>query len=62
VNTHFLTVDVDMRIAIRMVRGIAQAALTPPFSDLLTPDALAQSNVPGPDATDDQVRDWVLAT
>ncbi|KAJ7215341.1 alcohol oxidase [Mycena pura] len=62
VNTHFLTVDVDMQIAIRMARGLAQAALTPPFSDLLTPDALAQSNVPGPDATDDQVRDWVLAT
>ncbi|KAF7366204.1 Alcohol oxidase [Mycena venus] len=62
VNTHFLTVDADMQIAIRMARGVAQAALTPPFSDLLTPDALAQSNVPGPDATDDQVRDWVLAT
>ncbi|KAF7366011.1 Alcohol oxidase [Mycena venus] len=62
VDTHFLTVDVDMQIAMRMARGIAQAALTPPFSDLLTPDALAQSNVPAPNATDDQVRDWVLAT
>ncbi|KAF8178789.1 hypothetical protein K438DRAFT_1920452 [Mycena galopus ATCC 62051] len=45
-----------------MARGIAQAALTSPFSDLISSNALAESNVPGPDATDDEVRDWVLAT
>ncbi|KAJ7213915.1 alcohol oxidase [Mycena pura] len=61
-NTHYLTVDVDIQIAIRMARGIAQAALTPPFSNLITPNALAESGVPGPDASDEQVRDWVLAT
>ncbi|KAF8173405.1 hypothetical protein K438DRAFT_1908996 [Mycena galopus ATCC 62051] len=33
-----------------------------PFSDLISSNALAESNVPGPDATDDEVRDWVLAT
>ncbi|KAJ7935979.1 alcohol oxidase [Mycena leptocephala] len=62
VNAHFLTVDLDVQIAMRMARGIAQAALTPPFSDLISSTALAESGVPGPDATDEQVRDWVLAT
>ncbi|KAJ7698030.1 alcohol oxidase [Mycena rosella] len=62
VNTHFLTVDIDVQIALRMARGIAQAALTPPFSDLIAIDALAESGVPGPDATDEEVKDWVLAT
>ncbi|KAJ6549594.1 alcohol oxidase [Mycena vulgaris] len=62
VNTHFLTVDVDVQIAMRMARGIAQAAATPPFSDLISSTALADSGVPGPDATDEQVRQWVLAT
>ena len=61
-NPHYLTVDVDIQIAIRMARGVAQAALTPPFSKLITPNALAESGVPGPDASDEQVRDWVLAT
>ncbi|KAJ7626163.1 alcohol oxidase [Roridomyces roridus] len=62
VDTRFLTVDIDVQIAMRMARGIAQAATTPPFSDLLTSDALAQSGVPPVDATDDEVRSWVLAT
>ncbi|KAJ7122340.1 alcohol oxidase [Mycena epipterygia] len=61
-NVHFLTVDVDIQIGMRMARGIAQAAVTPPFSDLISSTALAESGVPGPDATDEEVRDWVLAT
>ncbi|KAJ7575102.1 alcohol oxidase [Mycena floridula] len=61
-NAQYLTVDSDMQIAIRMGRGTTQAALTPPFSDLITSTALADAGVPGPDATDDEVRDWILAT
>jgi hypothetical protein len=61
-NTHFLTVDVDIQIAIRMARGIAQAATTPPFSDLISKTALADSGLPAPDAADEEVRNWVLAT
>jgi hypothetical protein len=61
-NAHFLTVELDIQIAMRMARGIMQAALTPPFSELISSTALAESGVPGPDATDAQVRDWVLAT
>ncbi|KAJ7611557.1 alcohol oxidase [Mycena polygramma] len=61
-DPHWLTVDLDMQIAVRMARGVAQAALTPPFSDLISSTALAESGVPKPDATDAQVRDWVLAT
>ncbi|KAF7340579.1 Alcohol oxidase [Mycena sanguinolenta] len=61
-NLHFLTVDVDIEIGVRMARGVAQAALTPPFSNLISADALAEANVPGPDATDEEVRNWVFAT
>ncbi|KAJ7623032.1 alcohol oxidase [Mycena polygramma] len=61
-NPHWLTVELDMQIAVRMARGVAQAAVTPPFSDLISTTALAESGVPAPDATDAQVRDWVLAT
>ncbi|KAJ6452429.1 alcohol oxidase [Mycena sanguinolenta] len=61
-NVHFLTVDVDIEIGMRMARGIADAALTPPFSNLISANALGEANVPGPDATDEEVRNWVLAT
>ncbi|KAJ7459783.1 alcohol oxidase [Mycena latifolia] len=61
-NPQYLTVDVDIQIAIRMARGIAQAAVTPPFSDLITSTALADTGVPPPDATDEEVKAWVLAT
>ncbi|KAJ7336449.1 alcohol oxidase [Mycena albidolilacea] len=61
-NPHFLTADVDIQIAIRMARGIAQAATTPPFSDLISKTALADSGLPAPDAADEEIRNWVLAT
>ncbi|KAJ6448329.1 alcohol oxidase [Mycena sanguinolenta] len=61
-NVHFLTVDVDIEIGMRMARGIAEAALTPPFSNLISANALGEANVPRPDATDEEVRNWVLAT
>ncbi|KAJ7189286.1 alcohol oxidase [Mycena filopes] len=61
-NPQYLTIEADIQIAIRMARGIAQVALTPPFSDLITPTALAGAGVPPPDAPDAQVQEWVLAT
>ncbi|KAJ7027330.1 alcohol oxidase [Mycena alexandri] len=61
-NPQYLSIEADIQVAIRMARGIAQAALTPPFSDLITPTALTDSGVPPPNATDAQVREWVLAT
>jgi choline dehydrogenase len=62
VNTQYLTVEIDIQIAMRMARGIAQAAVTPPFSDLIASDALAASGVPALSATDAEVRQWVLET
>ncbi|KAJ6558142.1 alcohol oxidase [Mycena capillaripes] len=62
VNAQYLTVDIDVQIATRMARGIAQAILTPPFSDLIASTALADAGVPEPDVTDQQVKEWVLST
>ncbi|KAK7039882.1 alcohol oxidase [Favolaschia claudopus] len=61
-NAHFLTVDADLQIAVRMARGIAQAAVTPPFSELIARDALERAGVPGVGASDEEVKTWVLAT
>ncbi|KAJ6505769.1 alcohol oxidase [Mycena vitilis] len=60
-DPRFLTVALDMQIAVRMARAVAQAALTPPFSALISRTALAESGVPAPDAPDEEVRAWVLA-
>jgi choline dehydrogenase len=61
-DAQYLTTDVDMLVAMAAARRVSSIAVTPPFSDLLTEDALAQSGVPAVDATDEEVKNWVLET
>ncbi|KAJ3848623.1 alcohol oxidase [Lentinula lateritia] len=61
-DMQYLTSEVDMRAAVAAARRISLIAVTPPFSDLITEDALHQSGVPLVNATEEEVRKWVLDT
>lgn len=61
-DMQYLTSEVDIRAAVAAARRISLIAVTPPFSDLITEDALHQSGVPLVNATEEEVRKWVLDT
>lgn len=61
-DVQYLTIDADISVAIAAVRRISRIAVTPPFSDLITDTALSESNVPSLNATDEEVKDWLLST
>ncbi|KAE9395231.1 alcohol oxidase [Gymnopus androsaceus JB14] len=61
-DAQYLTVDADISVAVAAARRISSIAVTPPFSDLITETALAESGVPSLNATDEQVKEWVLST
>ncbi|KAF5381445.1 hypothetical protein D9757_009022 [Collybiopsis confluens] len=61
-DAQYLTQDVDVQIMVAAARVVSKIASSPPFSNLLSPNALADSGVPGVNATDDQVKQWVLST
>lgn len=62
INPEYLSNEVDVDIMIRASRRLGEAASTPPFSDFLTPTALAQSGLPALNATDEEWRVWMLET
>ncbi|KIK55278.1 hypothetical protein GYMLUDRAFT_879897 [Collybiopsis luxurians FD-317 M1] len=61
-DAQYLTLDVDIQVAVAAARRISRIAAMAPFSDLITATALANSGVPDVNATDEQVREWVLST
>ncbi|GAW04455.1 glucose oxidase [Lentinula edodes] len=61
-DMQYLTSEVDIRAAVAAARRISLIAVTPPFSDLITEDALHQSGVPLVNATEEELRKWVLDT
>ncbi|KAJ3718668.1 alcohol oxidase [Lentinula raphanica] len=62
VDMRYLTTEVDVLAAIAAARRISLIAATPPFSELLAEDALEKAGVPGVNATEEEVRKWVLET
>ncbi|KAJ3821935.1 alcohol oxidase [Lentinula raphanica] len=62
VDMRYLTTEVDILAAIAAARRISLIAATPPFSELLAEDALEKAGVPGVNATEEEVRKWVLET
>ncbi|KAJ4472840.1 alcohol oxidase [Lentinula edodes] len=61
-DAQYLTTEVDMVVAVAAARRVSRIAVTPPFSDLLIENALAEAGVPRVDATDEEVGQWVLST
>ncbi|GAW06442.1 alcohol oxidase [Lentinula edodes] len=61
-DAQYLTTEVDMVVAIAAARRVSSIAVTPPFSDLLIENALAEAGVPQVGATDEEVGQWVLST
>ncbi|KAJ3867330.1 alcohol oxidase [Lentinula novae-zelandiae] len=61
-DMQYLTSEVDIRAAVAAARRISLIAVTPPFSDFITEDALHRSGVPLVNATEEEVRKWVLDT
>ncbi|KAF5355598.1 hypothetical protein D9757_012811 [Collybiopsis confluens] len=61
-DAQYLTQDVDIQVMVAAARAIARIVSSPPLSNLLSPDALEKSGVPGLNATDEEVREWVLST
>jgi len=62
VDPQYLSTEVDLEVMVAAARRMSSMAVTPPFSDLLTPTALEESGVPQVGATDEEVRQWVLST
>ncbi|KAJ3769878.1 alcohol oxidase [Lentinula raphanica] len=62
VDMRYLTTEVDVLAAIAAARRISLIAATPPFSELLAEDALEKAGVPGVNATEEEVRKWILET
>ncbi|THU89701.1 alcohol oxidase [Dendrothele bispora CBS 962.96] len=60
VDAQYLTTDVDITIFTRAARRLGAVASTPPFSNLLTDTAYAQSGLPAVNASDDEWRTWTL--
>ncbi|KAF5360138.1 hypothetical protein D9758_011326 [Tetrapyrgos nigripes] len=60
VDAQYLTVDADIQIMTRAARRLGLAASTPPFSNLLTDTAYAESGLPAVNASDDAWRTWAL--
>ncbi|KAE9394613.1 hypothetical protein BT96DRAFT_942993 [Gymnopus androsaceus JB14] len=60
-DAQYLTVDANISVAVAAARRISSIAVTPPFNDLITETALAESGVPSLNATDKQVKEWVLS-
>ncbi|KAK7472313.1 hypothetical protein VKT23_000433 [Stygiomarasmius scandens] len=60
VDAQYLTADIDVQIFTRAARRLGMIASTPPFSNLLTDSAYAQSGLPAVDASDDEWRTWTL--
>ncbi|KAF9065216.1 alcohol oxidase [Rhodocollybia butyracea] len=61
-DPQYLSAEVDLDVMVAAARRMSSMAVTPPFSDLLTPTALEESGVPPVGATDEEVRQWVLST
>ncbi|KAJ3827434.1 alcohol oxidase [Lentinula raphanica] len=61
-DAQYLTTEVDMVVAVAAARKVSSIAVTPPFSDLLVENALAEAGVPQVGATDEEVSQWVLST
>ncbi|KAH7876487.1 alcohol oxidase [Lentinula edodes] len=61
-DAQYLTTEVDMIIAVAAARKVSSIAVTPPFSDLLIENALAEAGVPQVGAADEEVGQWVLST
>ncbi|KAJ3748076.1 alcohol oxidase [Lentinula detonsa] len=61
-DMQYLTSEVDMHVAVAAARRISRIAVTPPFSDLITKNALDEAGVPRVNATEEEVRKWVLDT
>ncbi|KAJ3740868.1 alcohol oxidase [Lentinula detonsa] len=61
-DAQYLTTEVDMVVAVAAARRVSSIAVTPPFSELLIENALAEAGVPQVGATDDEVSEWVLST
>ncbi|KAJ4470220.1 alcohol oxidase [Lentinula aciculospora] len=62
VDMQFLTSEVDIHAAVAAARRISLIAATPPFSELIAENALKESGVPDVNATEEEVRKWVLET
>jgi len=60
VDAQYLTADIDVQIFTRAARRLGMVASRPPFSNLLTDSAYAQSGLPAVDASDDEWRTWTL--
>ncbi|KAF5362832.1 hypothetical protein D9757_013841 [Collybiopsis confluens] len=61
-DPQYLVEEADIQVAVAAARRVSSIAVTPPFSDLLTPTALADSGTPAVGASDEVVRSWVLQT
>ncbi|KAF8827237.1 hypothetical protein HHX47_DHR5000919 [Lentinula edodes] len=61
-DAQYLTTEVDMIVAVAAARKVSSIAVTPPFSDLLIENALAEAGVPQVGAADEEVGQWVLST
>ncbi|KIK64607.1 hypothetical protein GYMLUDRAFT_39637 [Collybiopsis luxurians FD-317 M1] len=61
-DPQYLTVEADIEVAVAAARRVASIAVTPPFSELLTKMALADSGMPPVNAGDEEFRSWALDT
>ncbi|KAJ3769877.1 alcohol oxidase [Lentinula raphanica] len=61
-DPQYLALEGDMLAASAVARAISRIAVTTPFNDLLTENALKDSGIPEVNASEDEVRKWVLDT
>ncbi|KAJ3821934.1 alcohol oxidase [Lentinula raphanica] len=61
-DPQYLASEGDMLAARAVARTISRIAVTTPFNDLLTENALKDSGIPEVNASEDEVRKWVLDT